>query len=59
MIYLVNRKDNFMIKCKSFKYDYQVSNFCNDNHITKNNIIAILWRPDLSFSYRLFYEIND
>ena len=48
-----------MIKCKGFKYDYQVSNFCNDNHITKNNIIAILWSPDLLFSYRLFYEIND
>ena len=48
-----------MIKCKEFEYTYQLSNFCNDNHITKNNIITILWSPDLVFSYRLFYETND
>lgn len=48
-----------MIKCKSFQYDYQVSDFCNDNHIAKDNIIAILQIPDLLFSYRLFYETNN
>lgn len=48
-----------MIRCQSFQYDYQVTNFCNVNHITKNNIIAILWNPDLLFGYRLFYETND
>lgn len=48
-----------MIKCEGFEYDYQVANFCNDNHITKDNIIAVLWSPDLLFSYRLFYEINN
>lgn len=48
-----------MIKCESFEYDYQVSNFCNNNHITKNDIIAILWNPDLLFGYRLFYKTND
>ena len=48
-----------MIKYESFEYDYQVSNFCNDHHITKNDIIAILWNPDLLFGYRLFYETND
>ena len=48
-----------MIKCEGFEYDYQVVNFCNDNHITKNDIIAILWDPGLLFRYRLFYEVND
>ena len=48
-----------MIKCEGFEYDYQVANFCNDNHITKDNIIAILWDSNLLFSYRLFYEVND
>ena len=48
-----------MIKSKGFEYDHQLSNFCNDNHIIKNDIIAILWNPDLLFSYRLFYEVND
>ena len=47
-----------MIKCEGFEYDYQVTNFCNENHITKNDIVAILWYPDLLYSYRLFYEIN-
>ena len=42
-----------MIKYKGFQYDYQVSDFCNDNHITKNDIIAILWDPGLVFSYQL------
>jgi hypothetical protein len=53
------RRIHQMIKCEQFEYDYQLSHFCNDNHITKNNIIAILWNPDLLFSYRLFYETND
>ena len=47
-----------MIKCESFRYDYQVTDFCNENHIIKNDIIAILWNPDLLFGYRLFYETN-
>ena len=48
-----------MIKCECFEHDYQVVNFCNDHHITKNDIITILWDPGLLFSYRLFYEAND
>ena len=47
-----------MIKCKAFEYDYKLLKFCNDNHITKNNIITILWNADLVYSYRLFYETN-
>lgn len=47
-----------MIKSASFRYDYQLSDFCNNNHITKDNIVAILWNPDMLFGYRLFYEIN-
>ena len=47
-----------MIKCKSFEHDYQVEDFCNENHITKNDIIALLFNDALVFGYRLFYETN-
>ena len=48
-----------MIKCETFEHDYQVVNFCNENHITKENIISLLFNSELLFSYRLFYEVNN
>lgn len=47
-----------MISCKTFEHNYQVTDFCNENNITKNEIIALFFSPELLFSYCLFYEIN-
>lgn len=48
-----------MIKCETFQHDYQLVNFCNENYITKENIISLLFKPELLFSYKLFYEVNN
>ena len=48
-----------MIKCETFQHDYQLVNFCNENHITKENIISLLFNPELLYSHRLIYEVND
>lgn len=47
-----------MIERKDFMYGYEVVNFCNEKNITKEKIIALIYREDKMFCYELFYECN-
>ena len=47
-----------MIKHKLFTHGYDVVVFCNEENITKEKIIAVVYREDKEFCYELFYEGN-
>lgn len=51
-------RDDSMIEKKDFMYGYEVVEFCNEKNITKEKIIALIYREDKMFCYELFYECN-
>ena len=45
-----------MIYCDSFETSIQLTKFCNNNKLTKKEIISIIFKPDCTYSYVIFYE---
>lgn len=47
-----------MIMNKQFMRSYEVVEFCNKKNITKEKIIALIYREDKAYCYELFYECD-
>ena len=48
-----------MIGHELFMDGYEVAKFCNKKNITKEKIIALIYREDKAYCYELFYETNE
>ena len=46
-----------MICCECFPYPVDLTTFCNNSNLTKENIVSIIFQPKADvFAWYLFYE---